>query len=341
MGVFNVYDTVTTKIVLTIEAHASPRWRNANPLKADRKNLSLSRRRAETVRQVVESKLRSELSGRALKFEYNIDLPTARDVPGLHRMAVDAVGSDRTLKEADGDRTSDEEHQRRVEVTAELSYLVVGDAPSSVPYTVPVDERTKWWAVSIGLSASVHIGVGGSYSSIRLKNRLTGTVAQGHFGGGGFGAGPKWMAWKPVGASVSWSDYSDFLTGKKLSHGGFGGKFARVTSGGAGIGIIGVDATYLTIHGVGGGAESLWLGGLASGTIGANVYSDYGAISIEVPSQRYENKSRVEWDRYEYTKKRDYGHVATFNTGSDQLTSIEVGYLRKWAEEFAADFGRP
>jgi hypothetical protein len=330
--------SVATHIHLSLVGHASPRWRSASGGGADKLNLELSRRRTQAVKLFLESAFRSSLPDAKLVFVYNTEYPDARAAGGDHQLDTESHGSSDTLHQARGDRQSNDPAYRRVDVSARLTHMVDGAAPSSRSFLVPVSQSTRRWAIQVGVGTNVHVVAGASFAEIRLKNRDTGAVAHGYLSAFGGGVGPKW---KPLGASVSWGDYTPFTTDRDMDHNEFDGKGVRLTSASIGILAVGYEWTYLTIYGVGGAAHSMSVGGVNMGALAASAFTDHGNMWVPTSPRQWKRVDKTEWDRYAYDHALDFGHVVNFDTESSAITGSESAMLKGWVAEVARDFRSP
>lgn len=327
---------IATHLKIRLVGHASPRWAGAHSnAEADKNNEVLSRKRAEQVRTAVEQAFRGALPGQDLRFEYNFEFSSARAASGAHELDTEYEGSRETLKEAGGDRDSNEAMYRRVDCYVSMTHMIDGLAPSTQDYGLArVVESTRRWAVQVAASANVHITAGGSYLYVKLKNRDTGTEAVGHVTALGGGAGAKWSPW---GAAGSWSGWTNFYTDKPMSHGSFNGKGVRYTSASVSVGI-GYELAYLTIYGVGDSAHSMSVGGWTWGTASAGGFVDHGNIWVNSPAARFKRVTGTAYDRYSYDKELGFGHVVNFETAKFLVSADEQRMLSQFVETVARDF---
>jgi hypothetical protein len=304
-----------------IVAHASPRWRGAlDTADAERRNLELSRRRADAVRFAVESLLASHLGAGA---SVSIDVAVEEQDPGTVGVQAEARGSRETLPEAGGERSDNALQRRRVEVIIESGQRIAGSAGASRPVlTVPTASR--FWHVSILMSAGATAGAAVKLLTLRLTNDMSGHSLNGTVWASGGGPGLS------LGASASiWGDPSGFYTDRRVNFSDFEGKSVLYTS--ASISpILGYEWAQLSFYGLGSGAEAIDVGGWTLGSVGLGTSVVYGELSLDKP---YPPEHRVikDSDRtvvlYERTERGEDVHRVLFETGSAALAGPEAGIL--------------
>ena len=303
-----------------IIAHASPRWRGArSPAAADRLNLELSRRRGEAVRTEVE-RLMVKHFGAGVSIDFDVDID-AQD----NTVAVDseARGSRDTLREARGDRADNARDRRRVDVIIDSSQRVSGQARSSRPPLMR-SNASKFWHVSVDMSAGASLGGAGALLKLTLTNDLTGRQMQGTvFAGGG---GPK----ASLGASASiWGDPTGFSTDAPVDFRDFEGVWVRYTSAGVNL-FIGWETAYISFIGMGRHAQSIDVGGWNTGTVGVGGSVVAGPLSLDgpFPPSRVPIKgSDVTTTDYERDERGGHAHRVEFATESSVLASFEADVL--------------
>lgn len=165
-------------LLVTITGHSSPRWKGASDTaEADRRNQVLSNQRALTTKTAVEQLLRSRL-GQNINIEFNLSYANDR-VPKHVGIGSYGVGSRQSLEQAKGNRNSDEEKYRKVEVAIEFITTKYHTVGKSVPLnTVPA--YTKFWYVTIKsllISGLVIPGPVWGFIDVAIKNSLSGKEA--------------------------------------------------------------------------------------------------------------------------------------------------------------------
>ena len=133
------------KLRVTIVGHASPRWRGAaNDADADKRNEKLANQRAEATFAIVATLLRDRL-GQDVVIEKNVTLVPGIEQPDLV-LNASGEGSREALQDKHKARSSDDEYDRRVEVSIDL--LATLDVKSG--RSMPSEEaKTRLWAVTI------------------------------------------------------------------------------------------------------------------------------------------------------------------------------------------------
>ena len=334
-------ERIRTHVQIRIVGHASPQWRGAQGQRAKAAlNKKLSEERAGRIRQIIERMFRQQLSDQNLTFGYDIDYASPRKAESDVTVGIESRGSTETLREAGGNLESNRPHMRRVEVSVRLTQMTDGAAPSSHPRKIRVPSATTRWAIAVGMGASVGDGPAAAFAIFKLKNRDTGEEAEGVLGGIGIGGGVKW---KPIGTSVSWSGYTDFVTDERVNFGDFDGRGVRLTSLGAGGGVVGYERTYLTIHGMGSGAQKMHVGGLTSGALGWSGFVTSGnmvLLGTTPPPTHDEHTTVTKWDPYKSDKSLDFSHVIWFKTGSSELSSDEEAMLQEFVRQVSHRYVR-
>lgn len=316
-----------------IVAHASPRWRSASAAaEADRRNLELSQRRAETVRRVVDEQLRRYLgqtgvSGPSADFGIMVEVR-----PGTAEVSAEPRGSIDTLRDAKGARSNDDQQGRRVDVIIGSSQKFSGLAVTKGRLMM-MSTLTTSWHVSVDMSAGGSLGAAAAYLKLTLTNdkskqSMKGTVMAG-------GGGPK----ASLGTSASiWSDPTRFTTDDPLTFEDFEGNWIRYSTVGVNI-FIGYEKARLSFSGLGSGAQDLDVGGWNAGTLGVGGASLTGPLSLDgtyPPTDIPIEGSDILVQRYERTARGEDLHKVLFATGSDKLTDSERGWLALFLESVVA-----
>ncbi|HET9979416.1 MAG TPA: DUF4157 domain-containing protein [Ktedonobacterales bacterium] len=301
-----------------IIAHASPRWRAAqNAADADRRNLDLSKERAEAVRGAVET-----LLARYYPAGVSVDVDVVVDEEeGTVGVMTEARGSKDTLKEAGGNRSDNAQQRRRVDVIVDTSKVIEGGAMASRP-PLKTPTASKFWHVSVDMTAGGAFGLAGSLIVLTLTNDRSGQTMTGKVWAGG--GGPK--ASIGTGASV-WSDPSGFYTDDEVDFQDFEGVWVRYTTIGASL-FIGYSASYISfMGGFGSGAHSIYVGGASVGTVGVGGSVVAGPLSLDTPYPptmlpiKGTDTTAIPYERDE---RGEYKHTVYFATGSANLGDYTV-----------------
>jgi hypothetical protein len=158
------------KLRVTIVGHASPRWRGAaTDADADKRNEKLANQRAESVFAITERLLRDRL-GQDVVIEKNVTVVPGMEQPDLV-LSASGEGSRDALQDKHKSRSSDDEYDRRVEVSIDLLRTLDVKSGRSLPSE---QAKTRLWAVTINRLKVVRafLGVGGV--EITIRNRKTG-----------------------------------------------------------------------------------------------------------------------------------------------------------------------
>ena len=158
------------KLRVTIVGHASPRWRGAaNDADADKRNEKLANQRAEATFAIVATQLRACL-GQDVTIEKNVTVVPGMEQPDLV-LNASGEGSRDALQDKHKPRSSDDDYDRRVEVTIDLLRTLDVATGRSLPSE---EAKTRLWSVTINRLRVVRafLGVGGI--EICIRNRKTG-----------------------------------------------------------------------------------------------------------------------------------------------------------------------
>jgi hypothetical protein len=328
---------IKTLVRIRMRGHASPRWKGAaSDADADWKNEKLSAMRAANVTETVRRQL-SILLGRD-QFIYNNQSVSETESGVL--METGQAGSTDSLHSAKGSRKANDQAYKKVDVFVKLDRVVDGEAPFTAMHQVKYDASTILWSINMNWGASGGFGpAGGSVCGFRLTNRRTKQYADGQIFTTGMAAGVKW---KPVGASYSFGSPVDFTTEKAMNLADFDGMGVRFTSLGAGIAIIGYDASYLTIYGIGDGAQGMYVGGANMGSLGfSGAAAQHGNMTLNrpiSPGYTIANETYDDWDPYRIKKHEESGHVVYFDTGSALMAADEEKLLQHYIANLARSF---
>jgi hypothetical protein len=301
-------------------AHASPRWRGAGSNEeADRNNLALSQRRAQHVQLEVERIFAKHFPNGA---SVTTDLVVEHE-DGTVGVSSDARGSQDTLLEARGQRQDDAAERRRVDVIIESSQDFKGTAGASRPI-INYPTASKFWYVSVDVSAGGSLGAAGSLITLSLKNALTGETMTGKVWAAG--VGPK----ASIGATTSiWSDPTSFSTEDEVNFQDFDGVWVRYTTAGINL-FIGYEKSYISFIGLGDDAKSIDVGGFNTGTVGIGGSVVAGKLSLDGPFPPtmlpIPDTDRIVVP-YERTEQGQDKHRVLFATGSAELIDLEADIL--------------
>ncbi len=306
-----------------IVAHASPRWRGApNAAEADRLNQELSQRRADEVRDRVERLMAKHGMGSA-NVTYDTSVEPSDDTVELQS---EARGSRETLAEAKGDRSANAMKYRRVDVIIDSNQRVSGTAGASRPLLTR-STASRFWHVSVDMSAGGALGAAGSLLSLTLFNDMSDQSMTGKvFAGGG---GPK----ASLGASVSiWSDPTGFSTDEPVNFQDFDGMWVRYTTVGANF-FIGYEKSYISFVGMGSDAQSIDVGGWNTGTVGIGGSVVAGPLSLDgsyPPTQLPIKDTDTTIVPYERNEGGEDVHKVLFETGEHELKDLETDILESF-----------
>ena len=321
-----------------IVGHSSPRWKGAkNKRDADTKNYELSEQRMDEVQKIVDVRLRSLLGDNAtIIYErvYYPGQPRVGELPGEARVEGHARGSKESLRHAKGNRSSDDQGYRRVDV-------FIDDTARTEHYKPSYEnERRKLtstrWGVTVGVSAGVVAGAAGSLLAIRLKNLETGRTGDYHLiaGGGGAKVG--------IGVSAPFDDsYTEFQTSRPVGFEDFDGALTRYTSFSVGVVFLGYEKAYISFLGMGPDAVSIDVGGFNYGAkleLGGAVTA--GKLSMSGGAKGMDDYTvpTLKDNPYQTRDEASHFHSAFFDTERALLSPSRRTELRKFVNASAARF---
>lgn len=295
-----------------IVAHASPRWTDApTPEEADRRNQELSERRMQTIQGIVDARLRA-LLGPDAHIDYDLDVVDA-DTDGVS-IDSEAHGSHDTLRDAHGNRKSNDPWFRRVDVTIDDGATVQETAGQTAGRSVK-EIKSKHWRIQTGLTVTGAYGVSGGALTFTIQNADTGRSGEYYLVGGGMGTPGFGVSVDP---SRSWSD---FETKTEVGFSDFDGVNAAYVSGGVGLWFVDYEYDHLDIPslvddaidisgfdvGAGLGPQFTYVDGYfaSKGTAPSDFYDVSDPHDEEVPYQRRDTRSDL--------------YYAFFETGSAAL----------------------
>lgn len=315
--------TVTGRFLrVQVVGHASARWRSARTAEqAAGRNQELSERRAAAVKEVILQ----ELAGRLpVPVDVDVCVVDDEDVEGA-AVAGHGEGSREAVKRTEGDRRSNEQRDRRVDVEAELVTTERGRERVLVRRSA----RTRDWRFTVTRFKDFGVGYARVELELEITNMLTGRRATGRarlegLGKGGLapdkgGIGPaniELSADRPVGfADFDGSLIRVYLANVKL---GVGWKGVFVVFGG-------IRKNPVLV-------ESDWGLGLKPG--GYGVVGDLRLDSVP------DDFTVTEEDGTPFKRRHGRGKSLriTFATGSDTVSAADADRVRAFADEWARRF---
>lgn len=328
--------TLAPSLTIRIVAHASPRWRGADNAKdADQRNLQLSRDRAAAVRAEIDALLRAQLP--AAQVQYDVTYEQGEEPADTVVLGAEAVGSQRTLQEARGNRRANDERYRRVEVFVEQinrqeNYTGIDLMPSSTS----VVKKTTDWSVAVTVNGSASLGGAVSILQLRLTNEETQRSAFATVVAGG-GASPGVSASTPLSGGAT-----RFTTDGPVGFADFDGVAVRYTSIGAGLVFIGWEKAMLSFVGMGSGASGIDVGGWNVGAqlkAGGGVVAGPLSFDGSTPSDEYTVPGPThQWVPYETRGGHGAFQQVTFPTGESQVPGGALIELESFMEQVAGRY---
>ena len=313
-----------------VVAHASPRWKGATSDKeADELNLQLSQRRADEVAQEVERMMAKHLpAGSTVNVQTSVDMQE-----DTVRVEEEAHGSRDTLKESGGNRTDNAQIRRRVDVFVSSNQVVSGSGGASRP---PLHSPTasKFWHVSVDLSAGGSAGGAAYLLSMTLTNDKTGESMHGRVWS--VGGGPK----ASIGAAYSLSDATGFMTAEPMNFEDFEGQWVTYTSGGVSV-FIGYSWSYVTFRGLRTDPTDINVSGATTGTAGiggsitSGVFHYEGTPAYPPTSVPIKDTNTTEVP-YIRTEQGEDKYSVLFETGIDKTNSTEKALLDSFVASVVA-----
>lgn len=322
----------------SIMGHASPKWKN--PGKKNKKvlNKKLSIERAEEVDMFVKSIFERKMADQGMNVEFAMECTNDHNFDSIS-LSADGLGDTVTLEEAGGDQTANEDAMRRTDINMAVTHQMEGEAGMTMLIEIPeecTDQATDKWAIKIGLGGGAgHVGVGGAFALGKLKNRKTGQVVSGSFVGGGIGVGLQ-----TPGADPGWGDWTNFTTDQKVTFQHFDGTLARLTTAGIGL-FIGYTLAYISFPWY--GANSISVGGLNLGSLGADAGSNVGKwdITSDIPGPPCILAHTIPSEEtvpYTYDVQNSLKHSVFFETGSSRMSDGELTALEDFVQQIVDQF---
>lgn len=321
-------EPVSRSIRVTIVGHASPRWSGASSNKeADRLNEELAGKRSQVVQSAVTKLLRMRF-GQHIPIEFDKSRSEDEPPPFID-VGASGAGSRTTLEEAGGNRDSNEEYSRRVDVILELFTSKSKEVGRSVKLP-PMLADTKSWYVTIRRLLITGIGIpgpAGGWVELVLKNSRSGK--QMLFRTSLFGGGDPLPSDTPD-ENVGRSEAS-IETDETMGFDEFKGEAVRIEKMDLQLGV-GVSRYYVSFPNLGDHARN-YMGqefglGMPGGYV---VFGDLEPVG-KSPGDFYEDRSETEISMTQVKNKAVEELVLTFPTQSGELSNSE----RERLEQFVA-----
>lgn len=303
---------------IRVIAHASPRWKVAlNINDEEQQNFKLSKLRADAVvREINKILVGYPEIDTCISIDKNIE-----HYDGSVSIGVSPKGRKETLKEAKGNRYDNALTRRRVDVVIDSNQLISGIAGISVPPSYK-STNSKFWHVSVDVSAGASIGMAGTILALKLTNDESGATMEGYVRA--VGVGPK----ASIGASHSiWSDPVGFSTDKPINFKDFNKINVRYSTIGLSL-FLGYEISYISFNGLGKHAQTIdvggWNAGTAGGVGGAVVWGELYLNGWYPPSLLKIKDSDMGEDSYQRNEKYRNTHRVLFSTGSSNIDGSEL-----------------
>lgn len=326
-------EQIQTLVLIKIVGHASPRWQSAKSKReADRRNMILSRKRANAVRAKVEELIRAELPGGELIFKYEFTPAKPREEVGSAIVSTEGRGSRETLRETRS-RSANDLELRRVNLSIDMSFFTDTSLISKIEDTKLEPAATRKWGISLGLAAKTQFIAGGGVYFVKLYNRKSRQEVQGTIIFASLGLAAKKASIKDfeVGASISWGDWVYFKTDKAVNFSDFDYARASLVSSGFDLALIGGEVKYLNLADVAGtNVDFINVSGWNSGGIGLNPVSvEAGTLYVDAPpgsawiaSKSY--RTEYDWSSSVSPAPLESIHSILFPTGQSTIESIST-----------------
>ena len=320
--------TVQAKIV----GHASPRWKTAtSEAQRIQNNEILSKRRADAFMNEFKAALAKELGKYRLNFFENVSY--ADDLQPDHTAVIGSEGRGQrdSLLLAGGNRANDAAIFRRTDVTIRVARSTQDLMPTKVQQRSERSTKSKFWYVSVGVSASVEAVVGFELFRLKLRNNK-GDEAAGSVVAIAGGVGLKYSF-----SPYSWTEEASFSTAKEVGFHDFHGTRVRYTTAGLVVGV-GYSRAYLTFYGMGPDAASLHVGGWSTG-VQISLDTSEGILVLDsVPSDyTIEDYEITEWNEVRSDWITEQKLSVFFESGQWTLLPGQIGEIRAFAAKVAKD----
>jgi hypothetical protein len=315
-----------------IVGHASPRWRGAtSEASRTQNNEVLSKQRAEAFMKEFEAALTKELKNYQLRFLKDVSYAEDSQPDQTAVIGAQARGQLDSLPLAGGDRSNDDPKFRRTDITCRIARSVQDEMPTKVTRRWDRPTKSKFWYVSVGVSASVEAVVGFTLLRLKLRNWM-GDEAEGLVSAVGGGAGLKYGL-----SPYSWSNEAPFSTPSEVGFDAFHGRRVRYTSAGLAVGV-GYARSYLTFYGMGPDAASLYVGGWETGLEASAAISE-GLLVLDVVPGDYkiEQFDITEWNTVRSDWITQHELSVFFESGKSTLQPKALSQAREFAAKLARD----
>jgi len=329
---------ITTFVEGEIQGHASPRWEHTKRANREELNLQLSRDRADAVEYLFREMFQRAMNGSMnVEFVITSSSENHRD-PSTVSIPSEGIGDRQTIIEAAGNTDANDQAMRRVDISIVITQQVDGEAGYSEAVIIPEEcepYATNQWSIKMSISGGGgHAGLGGAVAFGELKNRRTGQIAQGNFIGGGIGVGGQ-----TPGVDPGWGEWTDFISEDISTFTDYDGTLARLTSAGAGIGLIGYSATWISFPMR--GANSIYVGDFNMGAMSADAGSNVGVWNIIgiPPGPRCHPEETIERhgsSAYQFDIQDDLRHTVYFETGEAEIQDNQFQLLNEFVQYITA-----
>jgi hypothetical protein len=320
--------TVQCRIV----GHASPRWKGASTesLRVGN-NEALSRRRADAVMKEFKSELTKVLGKYRLNFLENVSYADDSQPNETVVMGSEAMGQRESLLSAGGNKGNDDARYRRTDATVRIARSTQDALPTKVQRRYERSTKSKFWYVSVGVSASVTAVVGFGFMRIKLRN-WKGDEASGSIATAGGGVSLKYNF-----SPYSWTEEASFTTDKEVGFDDFHGTRVRFTNAGLVVGV-GYSRSYLTFWGMGRDAASLQVGGWQTG-LQASLDISEGLLILDTVPADYtiEKYDETEWNAVRSDWITEQKLSLYFDDAQWALVPDQLNKIRAFAANVASD----
>ena len=321
--------TSTKFLRIRIVGHASARWRSASTAKAkDARNEKLALQRADAVKKIIADKLAKE----SLPVPVEFDVTTADDEHQAVTLGSHGEGSREALERTGGDRTKDEEYDRRVDVEAELVTTEKGTQTVKLP-PVRKSAKTRDWLITITSFREVAVGGAIVELEMEIKNPITGRVATGSavLGGGGVNIGVPWKTRAKPGKSAVGSPNIKFRSSSPIGFDDFDGRLIRMERAQAVLGI-GRKALWLVFIGLSKTPVKIQ-GGWAFGKPALGGYVVSGRLHLDdVPSDFYYEDPGLATSPFKAKSGQGQSAEVHFKTGSAAVRNTDKDRVSEFIE---------
>jgi hypothetical protein len=275
--------------------------------------------------------LEKELGKFRLRFVENVSY--AENTQPDHTAVIGSVGMGQrdSLPLARGNRTNDDAIFRRTDVSVRVARSAQESVPTKVQKRWERSTKSKFWYVSVGVSASVTAVAGFEFFRVKLRNNK-GDEASGSVAAVAGGVGLKYSA-----SPYSWTEEASFYIDKEVGFHDFHGKRVRYTSAGLVVGA-GYSRAYITFYNMGPGAASLHVGGWSTG-LQVSLDTSEGIFVLDsVPSDyTIDHYDETEWNEVRSDWITEHKLSVFFESGQSTLLPVRAGEIRAFATKLAND----